>query len=59
MDTTPASHTDLFPPELMHLIGTAQRVIDRHVDDYGRCAECRLTWPCQSARQADFVLAAL
>jgi hypothetical protein len=59
MATTPATRTELFPPELVHLLGTARQVIDRHVDDYGTCAECRLTWPCESARLADLALAAL
>lgn len=59
MDTTPASRTELFPPELVHLLGTARQVIDRHLNDSGTCADCGLTWPCRSARLADLALAAL
>lgn len=59
MDTSPASRTELFPPELVQLLGTARQVIDRHVNDCGTCADCGLTWPCQSARLADFALGAL
>jgi DNA-binding NarL/FixJ family response regulator len=59
MDTTPVSHTELFPPELVRLLDTARQVIDQHLNDCGTCAVCGLTWPCRSARLADFALAAL
>jgi hypothetical protein len=50
---------DFFPPEFMHLLGTARRVIDRHVNDHGICAACGSIWPCQRAQLADFALAAV
>jgi hypothetical protein len=53
------AQTDLFPPEVMHLLGTARRVIDQHVRDDGRCAECGSAWPCQRARLAESALAVL
>jgi len=59
METSAASPADLFPAELVHLLSTARRVIDQHWDNYGSCAECRSSWPCQHARLADFALAAL
>jgi hypothetical protein len=59
MDTPPASRTELFPPEVVHLLGTARRVIDRHLNDRGTCADCGLSWPCQRAQLAEFALAAL
>jgi hypothetical protein len=57
--TPTPSPAEFFPPELLHLLGTARQVIDRHVNDHGSCAACGSTWPCQSAQQADFALAAL
>jgi hypothetical protein len=63
MDTPTSGPTptrgDLFPPEVMHLLGTARHVIDQHVNDNGTCAECRSIWPCQRARLAESALAAL
>jgi hypothetical protein len=50
---------DLFPSEVMHLLGTARRVIDQHISDNGTCAECASLWPCQLARQAESALATL
>jgi len=49
----------VFPPELMHLLATAQQVIDQHVNAYGICAYCGSKWPCQRAQLAEFALAAL
>jgi len=56
---TPVKCTDFFPPELLHLIGTARQVMDQHVNDHGTCAACGLSWPCQRAQQADLALASL
>jgi len=58
MDPT-AGPADLFPPELVHLLGTAQHVIDQHVNDRGSCARCGSSWPCQRAQLAAFALGAL
>jgi hypothetical protein len=54
----PVSSIEIFPPELVHLIGTARQVIDQHVNDHGTCACCGLAWPCERARLADLALAA-
>ncbi len=59
MNTRTPSRDSFFPPELMGLLGTAQRVIDQHVNDHGTCADCGSIWPCQRARLADFALTAL
>jgi hypothetical protein len=59
MNAPTPSPGDLFPPEFMHLLGTAQRVIDQHVNDDGSCAKCGSIWPCQRAQLAEFALAAL
>lgn len=56
---TPRSNENYFPPELVHLLGTAAHVIDQHLNDHGRCADCGLIWPCQRAQLAEFTLAAL
>jgi hypothetical protein len=56
----PATSKDgFFPPELMHLLATAQRVIDQHVNAYGMCAYCGSAWPCRHAQLAEFALAAV
>jgi hypothetical protein len=59
MDTPPASRTELFPPEFVHLLGTARQVIDGHLNDHGTCADCGSSWPCQRAQLAEFALASL
>lgn len=59
MDTPTASSADLFPAELVHLLGTATRTIDQHVNNGGKCADCGSIWPCQLAQLAEFALAAL
>jgi hypothetical protein len=59
MDSSTTSPADLFPPELVHLLGTAQQVIDQHVNDCGNCACCGSLWPCQRAQLAEFALGAL
>jgi hypothetical protein len=59
MDAPTPTLGDFFPPEFMHLLGTARCVIDRHVNDHGTCAACGLIWPCQRAQLAEFALAAL
>jgi hypothetical protein len=55
----PVSLTDFFPPEFVHLLGTARQVIDQHLDDHGTCTDCGLPWPCQRAQQAEFALASM
>ena len=47
------------PPGLLQLLGTAQRVIDQHVNDHDRCAACGSGWPCQHAELAAFALGAV
>ena len=49
---------DVFPPELLRLLATAQQVIDQHVNREGRCAACALRWPCRQAELAEFALGA-
>ncbi len=55
----PPTSGDLFPSEVMHLLGTARSVIDQHISDDGICAECASAWPCQLARLAESALATL
>jgi len=55
----PTPPVDLFPPELVHLLRTARRLLDQHVNDGGHCADCRSVWPCQNARLAELTLATL
>jgi hypothetical protein len=59
MNTPTPSSGDFLPPELAHMLGTATRVIDQHVNDHGNCADCGSIWPCQRARLAELALAAL
>lgn len=59
MDTPTTRRPDFFPPEVVHLLGTAQQVIDQHLNDRGSCACCGSAWPCQRARLAEFALGAL
>jgi hypothetical protein len=59
MGTPVLKSGDFFPPELIHLLGTASRVIDQHVNDHGECADCGSIWPCHHAQLAEFALAAL
>jgi hypothetical protein len=59
MDISHQTPADLFPVEVVHLLGTARRVIDQHVNDHGTCAECASSWPCQRARLAESALATL
>jgi hypothetical protein len=59
MTAPPARPADLFPPELVHLLGTARHVIDQHVNNYGNCADCGASWPCQRSQLAEFTLAVL
>jgi hypothetical protein len=47
------------PPEVLRLLGTAQQMIDRHVNRAGRCAACRSPWPCRQAELAEFTLGAV
>lgn len=59
MNSSETSRADLFPAEVRHLLGTARRVIDEHVNDAGTCADCGSDWPCQRACLAESALAAL
>jgi hypothetical protein len=59
MDTPTTSPVDLFPLDLVHLLGTARHVIDQHVNDRGSCDQCGSDWPCPDARLAEFALATL
>jgi hypothetical protein len=59
MGTSAPNRGDFLPPELMHLLGTARRVIDQHINDQGHCAECGSVWPCQRALLAELALGAL
>jgi hypothetical protein len=59
MDPPTTGRADLFPPELVHLLGTAANVIDQHLNDCGHCVDCGAVWPCQRSRLAEFTLAAL
>ncbi len=59
MDISIQTPGELFPAEVVHLLGTARRVIDQHVNDHGTCAECSSNWPCQPARLAESALATL
>jgi hypothetical protein len=47
-------------PELLVLLATAQRELDRHVsDDSQHCQACQAAWPCERAQLAAFTLEAL
>ena len=47
-------------PELLVLLATARRELDRHVsDDQHRCQVCGDDWPCERAALAAFTLGAL
>jgi hypothetical protein len=47
-------------PELLALLVTAKRELDRHIsDDLHRCQVCRADWPCERAQLAAFTLGAL
>jgi hypothetical protein len=50
---------DYLSPSLAHLLNTAQREIDWHVNDHGFCAACGSTFPCERAVLADLALSAL
>jgi hypothetical protein len=58
-DTPTPDRGDFLPPELVHLLGTAGRVIDQHVNHLGTCGACGSSWPCQRAQLAEFTLGAL
>ena len=59
MDVATSDPGDFFPPDLIHLLGTARCAIDQHINDHGSCAACGSAWPCQRAQLAEFALAAL
>jgi hypothetical protein len=59
MDTPAPDPGAFLPPGLLQLLGTAQRVINQHVNDHGSCAVCGSGWPCQRAELAEFALGAL
>jgi len=56
--TPPMRPTEIFPPELVQLLGTARQEIDQHLNNEGTCTGCGLSWPCQRAQLAEFTLAA-
>jgi hypothetical protein len=59
-DATPTtSLADFFPLDLVHLLGTARSVIDKHVNNCGNCCHCGSAWPCHDAALAEFALATL
>jgi hypothetical protein len=45
-------------PSLAHLLATAQRELDGHVNDHGCCTRCGCAWPCERAVLADLALSA-
>jgi hypothetical protein len=47
------------PAPLALLLATAQREIDRHTRDHGRCAACGQDCPCRRAILADLALSGL
>jgi hypothetical protein len=59
MDTPTSCTGDVFPPELLRMLGSARRVIDQHLNDHGHCACCGSTWPCERAQLAELALAGL
>lgn len=59
MNTPAPSTNGSFSPEFLHLLGTARRAIDQHVNNHGTCVDCGSLWPCQRAQLAEFTLAAL
>lgn len=59
MDIPAPDPGNFLPPGLQQLLGTAQRVIDQHVNDQGSCAACGSHWPCQHAELAEFALGGL
>jgi hypothetical protein len=50
---------DYVSPELLTMLATAARELDRHIGERGRCAGCGGSWPCERSRLADLALAAL
>jgi hypothetical protein len=59
MATSARKPGDVFPPELLRLLGTAQRGIDQRVNRKGRCAACASRWPCRQTGLAEFAPGAL
>ena len=56
----PPSQTDNGLSEaLARLLKTAQREIDRHINDHGLCAICGSAFPCERAALADLALSAV
>jgi hypothetical protein len=59
MNLATPTPSDSFSPELMRLLQTARQVIDQHINDRGRCADCGSSWPCHRAQLAEHALAGL
>jgi hypothetical protein len=49
----------VLPAPLALMLATAQREIDRHTADHGRCTACGQPYPCQRATLADLALSGL
>jgi len=56
----PAVHDpEVFSSEILRMLDTARRELDRHVPSYGRCVVCHLPWPCTRVELAAFALEAV
>lgn len=55
----PSPGMDWFPPEVVQLLARAQEELALHMNGHGRCAACGLSWPCERAAVAAFVLGAI
>ena len=44
-----ATPAEFVTPELVQLLGIAQRELDRHLRDHGVCSCCHERWPCPTA----------
>jgi hypothetical protein len=44
-----ATPAEFVTPELVQLLAIAQRELDRHLRDHGRCTCCHEHWPCPTA----------
>jgi hypothetical protein len=49
MNATTRTVTEYVTPELVRLLAIAQRELDRHLSDHGRCTRCSQLWPCPTA----------
>jgi hypothetical protein len=58
MDLATPTLAAYIPPQLMRLLGIAQKVIGQHVNEGGCCAGCGSARPCRRAQLAEHALAA-